>query len=143
MNKQEKKAVAERFAAEAGKSKEKITATISGAEPNLKPKEVEEIVALIMAPPPPPDEQPAAKESLNKTYELYKVEPQYDLIAANPKKGIPRDYRELKEGEAAFEKLGKAVKTTRITPETADLLNAQSEQTKVRYYLVPDKKAKS
>lgn len=119
MKKADKIKLVEKYQELKGQEPENITEAIQTGEPKLKPEEVQEIVGELTKPPEP--------TSLNQTFEEWIVEPVY--IHHEAKRGVPA-WRELK----SFDKL-KKVKDTRITPDRAELLNEQSEQSKIRYYL--------
>jgi len=70
------------------------------------------------------------KKSLNEDYEEWKVEPIAQKIIEYRKENKPFD-------DSCFEKAGaKAVRITRITPDKAEILNSQSENTGTRLYKI-------
>jgi hypothetical protein len=141
LSKQKLTAAKKRYQSHAGKDAAELTTIISATEPALSSEDVAQIVDALNGPAAPPaagaenagsgetsQDPPAPRESKNKIYDEYRVDPKYKEHPANPRAGT-KPWREL----IGFEKITK-VKETRIIEERAELLNSQSENTRIRYY---------
>jgi hypothetical protein len=111
-----------------------------GDKAKYSPDEVKEILegAFQYEPEPAAGNKAASavtgegQKTLNKVYEEWSVEPQYDIL--KDPFDASKTKRVLKSGDKAFEKI-KKMRTTSITEDRAETLNSQSEQSHVRLYL--------
>lgn len=101
-----------------GATDEEIKDALAKDEKQYTPDEVEEIINAISR-----REEPNKKNKSDKPHETDET----------PLTSVYEEYKvEYIDGE--FEK-GKKIRETVISPETADALNSQSENTKIRLYL--------
>lgn len=128
-----------------GATAEELRTIIAQDEKDYSASEIEEIVSAIINQEPPDNSQvlpgadingpgdsqlSEAQKTLNKLYEEWQVEPNGEMIKQYKKDERPVD-------DKCFEKL-KKLRITSITPERAELLNQQSENTNLRLYPVEE-----
>jgi hypothetical protein len=127
MNQKEKALALKKYASLAGQPIGNIMTELAKLEPTMKDEDLEDLASsLATVDTKPQDKKKPASTSLNKLFEEFIVEPKYKDHA---KTRGSEAWREL----VGFDKLRK-IKDVRITPDRAELLNAQSEQSKIRYY---------
>lgn len=119
----------------AGANLAEIKDAISADPEGFKPKEIDQILAEIETPggsngsgPGNGSGKKADDLGANKIYQEFRVEPKYKTLKD---KFSGKEIREL----TGFDKETMIRDNVRITPDRAELENAQSEQTKTRYYL--------
>lgn len=149
MNAQRKKSAITKYQPifESGTTPDELRELLTQDEKKYPLEEVEEILFAITnpappagsnpPPPPPPPPPPAGSKQgeeneapvvLNKKYEEWSVEPVYEPITDATGKQIGRKL-------VKYDKL-KKIRTTTITSDKAEILNQQSENTKLRLFEV-------
>lgn len=130
MNAQRKKAAIAAY--QDFQTREAFNEAIAVDTKNYTADEIAEIGDAIFSagnqPPAVPPVEEGDKKTLNEDYEEWKVEPIAKKIIEYRKENKPFD-------DSCFEKAGaKPVRITRITPDKAEILNNQSENTGIRLY---------